>query len=82
MRNSGAYEERPQIKTEPTGRSCSFLSSYSEHQPLEYGYNRDGLDLPQINLFLIEDKDMGIQVMNDLCPGSISDVSTLKKSRK
>jgi len=63
LRNYGAHKEQPQIKTEPTGRSWSFLSSYLEHQPLEYGYNRDGLDLPQINLFLIEDKDMGIMAM-------------------
>ena len=37
------------------------LSSYSQSiSLLEYGYNRDGLDLPQINLSLIVDKDMGI----------------------
>jgi len=44
---------------------------------LEYGYNRDGDSLPQINLSLILDKDKGIPVMYDLFPGSISDVSTL-----
>jgi transposase len=47
---------------------------------LEYGYNRDGLDLPQINLSLIVDKDLGIPVMYDLYPGSIADVSTLKNT--
>ena len=44
---------------------------------LEYGYNRDGLSLPQINLSLIMDKDLGIPVMYDIYPGSISDVTTL-----
>jgi transposase len=44
---------------------------------LEYGYNRDGLFLPQINLSLIMDKDLGIPVMYDIYPGSIYDVTTL-----
>jgi len=39
-----------------------------------------GLDLPQINLSLIVDKDLGIPVMYDLYPGSIADVSTLKNT--
>ena len=57
------------------------LSSYSQSiSLLEYGYNRDGLDLPQINLSLIVDKDLGIPVMYDLYPGSIADVSTLKNT--
>lgn len=59
------------------------FSSYSQNiSLLEYGYNRDGLDLPQINLSLIVDKDLGIPVMYDLYPGSIADVSTLKNTVK
>ena len=54
------------------------LSSYSAlMQLLEYGYSRDGLSLPQINLSLIMDKDLDIPVMYDLYPGSITDVTTL-----
>jgi len=57
------------------------LSSYSQNIGLlEYGYNRDGLDLPQVNLSLIVDKDQGIPVMYDVYPGSIVDVSTLKNT--
>ncbi len=57
------------------------LSSYSQRiSLLEYGYNRDGLDLPQINLSLIVDKDLSIPVMYDIYPGSIADVSTLKNT--
>jgi len=57
------------------------LSSYSQNiSLLEYGYNRDGLDLPQINLSLIIDKDQDIPVMYDLYPGSISDVITPKNT--
>jgi transposase len=57
------------------------LSSYSQNIGLlEYGYNRDGLDLPQVNLSLIIDKDQGIPVMYDIYPGSIVDVTTLKNT--
>ena len=54
------------------------LSSYSSLiRLLEYGYNRDGVSLPQLNLSMIMDKDLGIPVMYDIYPGSISDVTTL-----
>jgi len=57
------------------------LSSYSQLiNLLEYGYNRDGISLPQINLSLILDKDKGIPVMYDIYPGSITDVSTLSNT--
>ena len=59
------------------------LSSYSQLiNLLEYGYNRDGESLPQINMSLILDKDKGIPVMYDIFPGSISDVSTLSGTLK
>jgi len=59
------------------------LSSYSQSiNLLEYGYNRDGLDLPQVNLSLIVDKDLGIPLMYDVYPGSIVDVSTLRNTIK
>ena len=59
------------------------LSSYSQNiNLLGYGYNRDGLDLPQVNLSLIIDKDLGIPLMYDVYPGSIVDVSTLKNTIK
>jgi transposase len=59
------------------------MSSYSQNiNLLEYGYNRDGLDLPQVNLSLIVDKELGIPLMYDVYPGSIVDVSTLKNTIK
>jgi transposase len=57
------------------------LSSHSEKIPLlEFGYNRDDPDLPQINLSIIIDQERGIPVMYDVYPGSIVDVSTLKNT--
>jgi transposase len=57
------------------------LSSYSELiNILEYGYNRDHVDLPQINLAMIVDPGKGIPLMYDVYPGSIVDVSTVKNT--
>ena len=59
------------------------VSSYSQMiNFLEWGYNRDGLNLPQINLSLVVDKEREIPIMYDLYPGSIVDVSTLKNTIK
>ena len=38
---------------------------------LEYGYKRDGVDLPQIYLSMVVNKEKGILVMYDIYPGSI-----------
>lgn len=57
------------------------LSSYSKLiRLLEYGYNRDHLDLPQVNLSLIVDREKGIPLSYEIYPGSIVDVSTLKNT--
>lgn len=62
---------------------CTSFSSYSALiDLLEYGYNRDDEDLPQVNFSMIVDKKRGIPVMYDLYPGSIVDVTTLKNTIK
>ena len=59
------------------------LSSYSQLiSLLEYGYNRDGLDLPQVNFSLILDTQQAIPVMYDIYQGGIVDVVTLKNTIK
>jgi len=45
---------------------------------LEWGYNRDGLDLPQVNLGLVLSLHRHLPLYFKLFPGSISDVVTLK----
>jgi transposase len=45
---------------------------------LEWGYNRDGLDLPQVNLGLVLSLNSHLPLYFKLFPGSISDVVTLK----
>lgn len=55
------------------------LSSNSKNIDwLEYGYNRDGLDLPQVNLGLVLSIERQIPLYYKIFPGSINDVVTLK----
>jgi len=55
------------------------LSSYSTLlEYLEWGYNRDGEKLPQVNLGLIVGEPRGLPLAYRVYPGSIADVSTLK----
>lgn len=57
------------------------LSSYSNLiNLLEYGYNRDNLDVPQVNLSVVLDKARGVPVMYDIYPGSVVDVTTLQNT--
>jgi hypothetical protein len=55
------------------------ISTYARDLELaEYGYNRDGESLPQINLALVSDAHRGRPLWYRPLPGSIPDVSTLK----
>ena len=58
----------------------SFSSTSELIKLLEYGYNRDGEKLPQINFSLMIDSECGIPVFYDIYPGSIVDVSTLRNT--
>jgi len=54
------------------------ISSYSELiEYVEYGYNRDMEDLPQINLAMFFGEESKMPVFCRVYPGSIKDVSTL-----
>jgi len=55
------------------------ISSYSKLiQYMEYGYNRDGENLPQINLLMLFGESSLLPIFYDICQGSIRDVKTLK----
>jgi hypothetical protein len=54
------------------------ISSYSELiEYVEYGYNRDLEDLPQINLGMLFGENSKLPIFCRVYPGSIRDVSTL-----
>ena len=55
------------------------ISTYARDLELaEWGYNRDGESLPQINLALVSDSRSGRPLWYRALPGSIPDVSTLR----
>jgi transposase len=55
------------------------LSSYSKNlEWLDYGYNRDGMDLPQVNLGLVVSLESKMPLLLKLFPGSVTDVVTLR----
>ena len=73
------------VKKLKSGRSIFYditsISSYSDFiSLLEWGYNRDGESLPQINLAMLMDKQEGIPLGYEIYPGSISDVKTLNNT--
>jgi len=54
------------------------VSSRGVHNPyVEYGYNRDGEKLPQINIALLSGMDSEIPFYYEILPGSLHDVSSL-----
>lgn len=59
------------------------ISTYSaELEEAEWGYNRDGDKLPQINLALVLARESRLPLWFRTVPGSIPDVSTLKLTCK
>lgn len=70
-----------------SGRPCfndiTSISSYSkDNDMIEFGYNRDHEDLPQINLGYVVDSGSKLPLYYHVHDGSISDVSTLKHVMK
>jgi len=59
--------------------SYMFSRSVSIRQA-EKGYNKDKIQLPQINIVLLCDADTGLPTMIRSLPGSVKDIATLKNS--
>lgn len=61
----------------------SSISSYSSNISfIEWGYNRDGENLPQLNLGLVYCDNKKLPINYHLYPGSIVDVTTLKNCKR
>ncbi len=59
------------------------ISSYSKaNEYVKYGYNRDGEQLPQINLAMLFGQKSCLPAYYRRMPGSISDVATLRTTMK
>ena len=71
----GAYRS----EKEYLALDISSVSSYSQLiDDVAWGYNRDGENLPQINLCMLMGQQSRLPVFQSLYNGSIKDVSTLK----
>lgn len=59
------------------------VSSWSEYiKAVRYGKNKDGDNLPQVNVALVFGEKSGMPVYYRVLPGNISDVSTIRKLLK
>jgi transposase len=59
------------------------ISSYAKgNEYIRRGYNRDGDNLPQLNLAMLFGQNSGLPVYYRRMPGNISDVATLKTTLK
>ena len=66
------------IEKEYLAFDITSISSYSELiEFVEFGYNRDKEDLPQINLAMLFGQTSQLPIFYNFYPGSIHDVSTL-----
>jgi transposase len=83
--NTGGIEQFFKLWIKKLGAPSSLIfdttsvSSYSEQLDFaEWGYNRDGEQLPQINLSLVSSRQTSLPIYYRMLPGSIPDVSSLK----
>ena len=61
----------------------SSISSYSSNISfIEWGYNRDGENLPQLNLGMVYCENKKLPINYYLYPGSIKDVTTLRNCKR
>lgn len=79
------FKEWIKIRTESEyfALDITSVSSYSsQNQYVRYGYNRDGENLPQINMCLLLGEKSGIPIYYESLNGSIKDVSALENILK
>jgi transposase len=60
----------------------SFSSYSTRNDFVEWGYNRDNEELPQINMGMVCCQESGLPFFYNTFPGSIVDVSTIKNMLK
>jgi transposase len=77
----GFYQEwvRKRCEKEYLAIDITSMSSYSELiEDVEWGYNRDGENLPQVNLCMLMGETSRLPIYQTIYQGSLKDVSTLK----
>jgi transposase len=77
----GFYQAWAKLRSEKEylALDITSMSSYSELiEDVEWGYNRDGEDLPQVNLCMLMGETSRLPIYQTVYQGSLTDVSTLK----
>lgn len=73
-------------RNKPVRSVCYDITSISSYSTkisfIEWGYNRDKEDLPQMNLGVVSDQQSGIPLYYNIFGGSIVDVSTIQNNIK
>jgi transposase len=77
-RQAGRRQEKEYLAYDTTS-----VSSWSEYiKAVRYGKNKDGDELPQVNMALVFGEESSLPVYYRILPGNISDVSAVKKLLK
>ena len=70
---------RHRMEAEYLALDITSISSYSELiEDIEWGYNRDGENLPQVNICLLVGEKSKLPIYQTIYTGSLKDVSTLR----
>lgn len=83
-RESGRTEAFFRLWVERCGKPSSLIfdttsiSTYGRMLQAEWGYNRDGDSLPQVNFALVSGRELGLPLFYRLVPGSIPDVKLVQ----
>jgi hypothetical protein len=74
---------RRRIEDEYLALDITSVSSYSELvEDVEWGYNRDGENLPQVNICLLMGENSRLPIYQTVYAGSLKDVTTLESTIK
>ncbi|MBF0202572.1 MAG: IS1634 family transposase [Desulfamplus sp.] len=83
-RETGKTEEFFKLWVERCGKPSSLIfdttsiSTYGNLLQAEWGYNRDGDSLPQVNFTLVSGREQGLPLFYRLVPGSVPDVKLVQ----
>ena len=76
------YENNSLNKNRFWALDSTSISTYSRYLDAKFGHNKQGEDLPQVNVMMMTDEKSGRPLFYEMFNGSIPDVSTIAKTFK
>ncbi len=76
------YENNSLNKNRFWALDSTSISTYSRYLDAKYGHNKQGEDLPQVNVMMMTDEKSGRPLFYEMFNGSIPDISTIAKTFK